>query len=147
MSNYNKKKEPNKHVGFRIDPKVEAEIDRGTELSHAGSRSAFVEKAVKHYLAYLDGEKTDAEKILTTVRFFEKHMASILFKIAGEQAMIELMFADSFTNLTHETIRWYRNAAYNIVRKRKGVVSFADVYDEAQEMDRETYYENGGGDD
>ncbi len=51
-------------------------------------------------------------------------MASVLFKLAGEEANIALLLADRVYNVSDYVLRSYRNSAYGIVRKRKGMLSF-----------------------
>ena len=139
MADNKGKKENKKHVGFWLDPGTDSEIDRGTELDRSGSRSAFVENAVDHYIRSLEGEKPDAEKAIAALRGFERHMASILFKIAGELATIELIMNACLVDVSEEHIRWYRNSAYNIVRKRGGMISFSEARDEAEKLLEDPY--------
>lgn len=61
------------------------------------------------------------------------HIAAALFKLAGEQATLNLLIADRvFGDLDENAVRAYRNNAYDIVRKRHGVFSFEDAIEDAK---------------
>ena len=102
--------------------------------------SGFIDQAVKYYCcsfeteAYkeiLTKELTDAIKY--NIRNSENHIAATLFKLAGEQATLNLLIADHLIgDLDDNVIRAYRNAAYDIVRKRHGVFSFEDAMEDAR---------------
>ena len=125
-------KENKKNYGFWLDAEVEQLIDRYLEKAEAPSRSAFVEKAVRNYAMMLENKGTFEDKVLDTVKGFEKHMAAILFKVAGEQAIMNLMLADREFEIDDKTLREYRNNAYELIRKRKGMISFYDAIEDAR---------------
>ena len=56
-------------------------------------------------------------------------MASVIFKLAGELATMELIIADTFyNNMDDKTLRRYRNSGYEVVRKRKAPFDFTEAF-------------------
>ena len=69
------------------------------------------------------------------IKNVENHISSTIFKMAGEQATLSLIIADQIIKeIDEETMREYRNEAYDIIRKRHGVFSFPDAYENAKEL-------------
>ena len=106
------------------------------------SMSQFIDCAVKLYCCSLDSEKHEevlGKEIINVIRAniknAENHIASTIFKLAGEQATLNLLVADQIIgDIDDETIRAYRNDAYDIVRKRHGVFNFEDAIKNAEEI-------------
>ena len=73
--------------------------------------------------------------IRANIKNAENHIASTIFKLAGEQATLNLLVADQIIgDIDDDTIRAYRNDAYDIVRKRHGVFNFEDAMKNAEEI-------------
>ncbi len=133
MSDKKKMKENKKNYGFWLDPEINQLIDENVSAGNAHSRSDFVEKALRFYSKSLTGEGSDNSKLMQELKSFESHMAHILFKVAGEQAIVNLIISDQIvSNIDDAAMREYRNTAYNLVRKSKGAISFKDALDDAR---------------
>ena len=129
-----------KSFNFYLSPEAEKMIGASLDESNSRSRSDFVEKAIRYYAASLSAdihkevltrELTNAVKF--NIKNSENHIAATLFKLAGEQATLNLLIADYLIGeLDDNAVRTYRNAGYEIVRKRHGVFSFEDAVDDAR---------------
>ena len=130
---------PKIKYGFRIHQDVSDMIDSHLPVANTQSRSSFIEEAVRFYCCELDS-KTHQNVITTemarvvrdNIKNLENHIAYVMFNVAGEMANMNLLLADRLLNLPDEDIRATRNDAYDIVRRRKGFVSFADAIDNAR---------------
>ena len=117
-------------------------IEKHRELDAHQSISGFVDVAVKNYVCALDTEthkgiltKELTNAIKFNIKNSENHIAATLFKLAGEQATLNLMIADQVIgNLDSNIVRAYRNAGYDMVRKRHGVFSFEDAFEDAKNV-------------
>ena len=106
----------------------------------ASSRSEFVEKAIRYYAASLGADMHKeilSEELIRVIRDniknAENHIASALFKMAGEQAVLSLLFADRIVgDIDRDELRAYRNDAYNAIRRLHGVFMFDDALDNAE---------------
>ena len=104
--------------------------------------NSFIEQAVKNYCCSLETETHKGiltSELMNAIRYViknsENHIAATLFKLAGEQATLSLIIADQIIKeIDEETMREYRNEAYDIIRKRHGVFSFPDAYENAKEL-------------
>ena len=133
---------PKKSYNFYLSPEADAMIDSSLVASDSRSRSDFVEKAIRNYAASLSAdthkeiltrELTNAVKF--NIKNSENHIAASLFKLAGEQATLNLLIADYLIGeLDDNAVRTYRNAGYDIVRKRHGIFSFEDAVDDARAL-------------
>lgn len=125
---------------FWLEPDLDKQIDAHLYAAQAKSRSEFVNAAVRRYICELDSEtskeylsKELAQIVRATVKNSENHIASTLFKLAGEQATLNLLIADQLIgDIDDNAIRAYHNAGYDIVRKRHGVFSFEDAMNDAR---------------
>ena len=133
---------PKKSYNFYLSPEANDMIDSSIVPSDTRSRSEFVEKAIRSYAASLSSEMHKellSEELVSVIRDnirnAEKHIASTIFKLAGEQATLSLIFADSIVGeMSHKDVDAYRNEAYNIVRKRHGVFTFDDALYSAEKI-------------
>ena len=117
-------------------------IEKHRDKDRHQSIAQFIEEAVRHYCCSSDTE--DHKEILTrelmnalryVIKGSENHIAATLFKMAGEQATLSLIIADQIIKeIDEETMREYRNEAYDIIRKRHGVFTFPDAYENAKEL-------------
>ena len=115
-------------------------IDASLVPADASSRSEFVEKAIRYYAASLGADMHKeilSEELIRVIRDniknAENHIASALFKMAGEQAVLSLLFADRIVgDIDRDELRAYRNDAYNAIRRLHGVFMFDDALDNAE---------------
>ena len=115
-------------------------IDASLVPADASSRSEFVEKAIRYYAASLGADMHKeilSEELIRVIRDniknAENHIASALFKMAGEQAVLSLLFADRIVgDIDRDELRAYRNDAYNAIRRLHGVFMFEDALDNAE---------------
>ena len=115
-------------------------IDASLVPADASSRSEFVEKAIRYYAASLGADMHKellSEELIRVIRDniknAENHIASTLFKMAGEQAVLSLLFADRIVgDIDRDELRAYRNDAYNAIRRLHGVFMFDDALDNAE---------------
>lgn len=128
-----------KSYNFYLSPEANEMIDANLEPAIIRSRSDFVEKAVRYFAASISADvhkEVLAHEIIDAIRFniknSENHIAATLFKLAGEQATLNLVIADLIIEGFDETtLKSYRNAAYDMVRKKHGVFTFADAVADA----------------
>ena len=115
-------------------------IDVSLVPADVSSRSEFVEKAIRYYAASLGADMHKeilSEELIRVIRDniknAENHIASALFKMAGEQAVLSLLFADRIVgDIDRDELRAYRNDAYNAIRRLHGVFMFEDALDNAE---------------
>ena len=125
---------------FWLDPDLDKQIDAHLYASNMKSRSEFVNEAVRKYICELDSETNKeylSEELLKAIRFAirnsENHIASTIFKLAGEQATLNLIIADRvFKGLDDDAIRAYTDAGFESVRKHRGVFTFNDAIEDAR---------------
>ncbi len=120
---------------------IEKYRDKDAHQAIAG----FVDLAVKYYCCSFEAEAH--KEILTreltnaikfNIKNSENHIAATLFKLAGEQATLNLLIADQLVgDVDKNAIRAYRNAGYDIVRKRHGVFNFEDAIEDAESVAEE----------
>ena len=129
-----------KSYNFYLTPEENEMIDASLVPADAGSRSEFVEKAIRYYAASLGADMHKeilSEELIRVIRDniknAENHIASTLFKMAGEQAVLSLLFADRIVgDIDRDELRAYRNDAYNAIRRLHGVFMFEDALDNAE---------------
>ena len=111
-----RKNELKKPFTLQLTPRVSGLMDEYVEKSGAYSRSDFVEKAILKYVAFLDKDKkSEEDRMIAAVRNLEKHMASVLFKVAGEQALLNQFIVEQIDGtITPDELRRLRNSAYDI---------------------------------
>ena len=115
-------------------------IDSHRDSDVRQSIAGFIDAAVKHYCCTLDSDTHKeilSEELIRVIRDniknAENHIASTLFKMAGEQAVMSLLFADRIVgDIDRDELRAYRNDAYNTIRKWHGVFTFDDALDNAE---------------
>ena len=126
---------PKKSYNFYLSPEADCMIDSSLVASDSRSRSDFVEKAVRYYAASLGAEmhkellSQELIRVLQdNIKNVENHISSTIFKMAGEQAVLRLLFADMLVeNLDRKELQRYRNEAYDLIRKRHGSIMFEDA--------------------
>ena len=129
-----------KSYNFYLTPEENEMIDASLVPADASSRSEFVEKAIRYYAASLGADMHKeilSEELIRVIRDniknAENHIASTLFKMAGEQAVLSLLFADRIVgDIDRDELRAYRNDAYNAIRRLHGVFMFDDALDNAE---------------
>ena len=129
-----------KSYNFYLTPEENEMIDASLVPADASSRSEFVEKAIRYYAASLGADMHKeilSEELIRVIRDniknAENHIASALFKMAGEQAVLSLLFADRIVgDIDRDELRAYRNDAYNAIRRLHGVFMFDDALDNAE---------------
>ncbi len=139
---------PKKSYNFYLSPEADCMIDSSLVVSDSRSRSDFVEKAVRYYAASLGAEmhkellSQELIRVLQdNIKNVENHISATMFKMAGEQAVLSLLFADMLVeNLDRKELQRYRNEAYDMVRKRHGMIMFDDALENAE-------YDPEGGDE
>lgn len=138
------KTEESKKKGFYfwLEPDIDKKIDAHLPMTDSRTRSEFVNEAIRRYCCELSSEENKeylSREIINIIRAniknAENHIASTIFKLAGEQATLNLLVADQIIgDIDDDTIRAYRNDAYDIVRKRHGVFNFEDAMKNAEEI-------------
>ena len=126
---------------FWLEPDIDKKIDAHLPMTDSRTRSEFVNEAIRRYCCELSSEENKeylSREIINIIRAniknAENHIASTIFKLAGEQATLNLIVADQLIgDIDDETIRAYRNA-YDIVRKRHGVFNFEDAMEDARSV-------------
>ena len=137
-----------KSYNFYLSPEADCMIDSSLVASDSRSRSDFVEKAIRYYAASLGAEmhkellSQELIRVLQdNIKNVENHISATMFKMAGEQAVLSLLFADMLVeNLDRKELQRYRNEAYDMVRKRHGMIMFDDALENAE-------YDPEGGDE
>lgn len=137
----NKKEKTKKGYYFWLSENAEKQIDSHLPLTAAKSRSEFVCDAIEFYCCEMDSDNhrnvitSEMSRVVRdNIGSLESHLAHIMFKLAVEQANINLLLADKLFDMTDEEIRAYRNNAYDIVRKNNGFISFECAVDDAREL-------------
>lgn len=114
-------------------------IDDHLNAANVETRSAFIDEAIRFYCCELDSKThqnvitTETARVIRdNIKNLDNHIAYVLFNVAGEMANMNLLLADRLLNMSDEDIRATRNDAYDIVRRRKGFISFADAIENAR---------------
>ena len=137
----NKKQKQKEGHYFYLSDKTNTLIDSHLAQTSAKSRSEFVCDAIEHYCCELDSENhrnvitiETSRVVRDNIRNLENHLAHILFKIAGEQATINLILADRLLDMNDPEIGAYHNAGYDLVRSQNGFISFENAIENAREL-------------
>lgn len=127
-------KDKKKGFYFWLKPGTDEMINAHIDVADTRSRSQLVDVAIRHYCCVLDaGSNQDllsAEVIRiikATVKDSENHIASMLFKVAGEMALQSYLIGELGVNLSDAQIQRIRNEAYNKVRRQHGIVQLEDT--------------------
>ena len=117
---------------------IESHRDKDIKQSIAN----FIDVAVRHYCCMLDNDSN--REILTQelvsvirdcIRNAEDHISATMFKMADEQAVLSLLFADLLVNhIDRRELQAYRNDAYDMIRKRHGILMFEDALENAEHV-------------
>ena len=126
-----------KSYNFYLTPEENEMIDASLVPADVGSRSDFVGKAIRYYAASLGADMHKeilSEELIRVIRDniknAENHISSALFKVAGEQAALSIIISDHILGMTDSRyFQQCRNNAYDMVRRRHGVLSFDDAYE------------------
>ena len=112
---------------------LRAEAEKHCQEDGGHSLTAFIEKAVRFYLGYLDAQDAgiflpDAIRSYIDGRLgtMENRMASLLFKQAVELDMCERILADSY-RLDEEYLRRKRAESVDSVKRTNGKLRFEQV--------------------
>ena len=116
----NRKEKRKKGHYFYLSDKANTLIDSHIAQTSAKSRSDFVCDAIDFYCCELDSDNhrnvitTEMSRVIRdNIKNLENHLAHILFKLAVEQA---------------------KSAAYDIVRRNNGFISFEDAIADARSI-------------
>ena len=117
---------------------IESHRDKDIKQSIAN----FIDEAVRHYCCMMDNDSN--REILTqelvsvirdSIRNAEDHISATMSKMAGEQAVLSLLFADLLVNNSdRRVLQAYRNDAYDMIRKRHGILMFEDALENAEHV-------------
>ena len=137
----NKKAKRKEGHYFYLSDKANTLIDSHMAQTPAKSRSEFVCDAIDFYCCELDSDNhrnvitTETSRVIRdNIKNLENHLAHILFKLAVEQAKINLVLADKSFDMSDKEISAYGTAANDIVRRCKGFISFEDAIDDARRL-------------
>ena len=99
-----------------------------------------VSQAISNYCAEIDGEKSldvlcnRMYKIISAeADCHSNRMATLLFKIAVELAILNHTIGAGYVNLTDSEMRYIRNKALTDVRKSHGFISFEKAMEEERQ--------------
>ena len=127
-----------------LPPDLRTEVEEHCRKNGGHSLTAFIEKAMRFYLGYLDAQ--DAGIFLPAairscinghLGTMENRMASLLFKQAVELDMCERILADSY-RLDEEYLRRKRAESIESVKRTNGKLRFEQIahrYDENEDDD------------
>ena len=125
-----------------LPPDLRAEVEEHCQKEGGHSLTAFIERAVRFYLGYLDAQ--DAGIFLPAairscidgrLGTLENRMASLLFKQAVELDMCERILADSY-RLDEAYLRRKRAESVESVKRTNGRLRFEQIarqYDEDED--------------
>ena len=122
-----------------------AELIETHKYVHEGREIDFVSQAIENYCAEIDGEKNldvlahQVYKIVSAeVDNHSDRMASILFKIAVEIAILNYTISAGYVNMDDDEMQYVRNRAINNVRKSHGFLLFEQALEEERRLSRST---------
>ena len=116
-----------------LPPELRAEVEEHYQEDGSHSLTAFIENAVRFYLGYLDAQ--DAGIFLPAairscingrLGTMENRMASLLFKLAGENDMTMSMLAEAL-QASEEYVREQRARSVQNVKKTNGQLRFEQI--------------------
>lgn len=108
---------------------------------HDGKEIAFVTQAIKNYCAEIDGEKNLDVLVNRMYKIVSAEaenqadrMASLLFKIAVEIAILNYTISAGYVNMDDDEMQYIRNRAINNVQKSHGILSFEKAMEEERRL-------------
>lgn len=126
-------KEKKIRIPLWIYPSTENEIKEAFPKDNCRSPSEFIEKAVKFYLGYLDGESNVnylspmiTETVNSTIKGTEQRLARLLFKVAVELGKLSHMTA-AINDVDDDTLKSLHAMCVNEVRKINGIIDYEDA--------------------
>jgi len=126
------KKEKKIRIPLWIAPSVKAEVEQLYEQDNCRSHSQFIEKAVRFYCGYLQtgGNEYLPRTLLGSIRGMldarEDRMASLLFKLAVEMAMM-LHVTAAANDVSPDTLTRLRGRCVKEVKALRGKISFDEA--------------------
>lgn len=131
--------EPEKEVKRRfqlwLKPSVLQMADDLYEKDNCGSRSEFIEKAIRFYAGYLYGENAGdylPKILISTLKGIlnesDNRISRILFKLAVEQA-ITMNVVAATCNISRDQIDKLRATCVTQVKRSNGSYTFEDAFD------------------
>jgi hypothetical protein len=124
---------------YAFKPRI-AEMIESHKYVHNGREIDFVSQAISNYCAEIDGEKSldvlcnRMYKIISAeADCHSNRMATLLFKIAVELAILNHTIGAGYVNLTDSEMRYIRNKAVTDVRKSHGFISFEKAMEEERQ--------------
>ena len=122
-----------------------AELIETHKYIHEGREIDFVSQAIENYCAEIDGEKNldalahQVHKIVSAeVDNHSDRMASLLFKIAVEIAILNYTIRAGYVNMDDDEMQYVRNRAINNVRKSHGILLFEQALEEERRLSQST---------
>ena len=105
-----------------------AQMIENHKYVHDGKEIAFVTQAIKNYCAEIDGEKNLDVLVNRMYKIVSAEaenqadrMASLLFKIAVEIAILNYTISAGYVNMDDDEMQYIRNRAINNVQKSHGI--------------------------
>jgi hypothetical protein len=124
---------------YAFKPRI-AEMIESHKYVHNGREIDFVSQAITNYCADIDGEKSldvlcnRMYKIISAeADCHSNRMATLLFKIAVELAILNHTIGAGYVNLTDSEMRYIRNKALTNVRKSHGFISVEKAMEEERQ--------------
>lgn len=129
MSEFEKK---DKYMIY-VKPETIEKADRLFKLDGAKSRSEFIENAINFYAGFVSANDcldyypaVIVSAVKGAVDSFENRNASLVFKLAVEQAMMMNIIAATY-NVDEDTLYKLRAKCVSEVKRLNGRISFEDV--------------------
>lgn len=120
-------------IGVWLHPSTVDAADKIYKYHNNKNRSEYIEDAIRFYTGYLSSEKSHeyfSTAITSTMQSsldsFENRMASLLFKMAVEMAMLMNVQAAHF-RVDEETLSRLRGKCINEVKRLHGRITFDDA--------------------
>ena len=120
-------------IGVWLHPSTVDEVDKIYKYHNNKNRSEYIEDAIRFYTGYLASEKSHeyfstaiTSTVQSTLNTFEDRMASLLFKMAVELAMLMNVEAAHY-RVDDQTLTRLRNKCVGEVKRLHGRVSFDDA--------------------
>ena len=124
---------------YAFKPRI-AEMIESHKYVHNGREIDFVSQAISNYCAEIAGEKSldvlcnRMYKIISAeADCHSNRMATLLFKIAVDVAILNHTIGAGYVNLTDSEMRYIRNKALTDVRKSHGFISFEKAMEEERQ--------------
>ena len=135
-----KTEDERKLIQFRAKPDTVRRIEQWYEADGCRSRNEFIERAVNFYADYLIS-KDDSGLLPAAIKsyidgrlgMFEKHMASLLYKLSVEVDTVSTINAHAY-EFDEDTLRRLRANSVRNVKQVNGILSFEQhVHDKEME--------------